>query len=122
MASTSETGHAKNIANLKALNEVNTGFGASYAPSNAPLVTFRKLYWDTALAWSDMVLHTLRHIAGVDKILFGTGFPYLRKNIAVRSKINVADSIQLSGEEVKQVFVSNALELFPRFKSIYIEN
>jgi hypothetical protein len=38
MASTSETGHAKNIANLKALNEVNTGFGATYAPSNALLI------------------------------------------------------------------------------------
>ena len=34
MASTSETGHAKNIANLKALNEVNAGFGADYNPSN----------------------------------------------------------------------------------------
>ena len=34
MASTSETGHAKNIANLKSLNEINGGFGAAYAPSN----------------------------------------------------------------------------------------
>ena len=81
--------------------------------------TFRKLYWDTALAWSDPVLHTLRQIAGVDKVLFGTDFPYLRKDIAVRSKINVADSAQLSGEEKRQVLGGNALELFPRFKSIY---
>lgn len=34
MSSTSETGHAKNIANLKSLNEINLGFGAAYAPSN----------------------------------------------------------------------------------------
>lgn len=34
MASTSETGHAKNIANLKSLNEINAGFGTSYNPSN----------------------------------------------------------------------------------------
>jgi hypothetical protein len=34
MSSTSETGHAKNIANHKALNEVNLGFGATYDPSN----------------------------------------------------------------------------------------
>ncbi len=34
MASTTETGHAKNIANLKALNETNAGFGATYNPSN----------------------------------------------------------------------------------------
>src|SRR6202158_1106641 len=51
--------------------------------------TFRKLYWDTALAWSDPVLHTLRHFAGADKVLFGTDFPYLRKDIAIRSKAHV---------------------------------
>jgi len=34
MASTTETGHAKNIANLKSLNEINAGFGANYNPSN----------------------------------------------------------------------------------------
>jgi len=35
MASSTETGHAKNIANLKKLNEINAGFGADYNPSNA---------------------------------------------------------------------------------------
>jgi hypothetical protein len=34
MASSSETGHAKNIANLTGLNAVNAGFGLAYAPSN----------------------------------------------------------------------------------------
>jgi len=80
--------------------------------------TFKKLYWDTALAWSDPVLHTLRHIGGTDKVVFGTDFPYLRKDIAVRSKINVANSAELSGEEKRQVLGGNALTLFPRFESI----
>ena len=81
--------------------------------------TFRKLYWDTALAWSEPVLHTLRQIAGVDKVLFGTDFPYLRKDIAVRGKTNVSDSAELSSKEKRLVLGANALELFPRFKSIY---
>lgn len=34
MASTTETGHAKNIANLKLLNEINAGFGGAYKPTN----------------------------------------------------------------------------------------
>jgi hypothetical protein len=34
MSSTTETGHAKNIANLKSLNEINAGFGVPYNPSN----------------------------------------------------------------------------------------
>jgi 6-methylsalicylate decarboxylase len=80
--------------------------------------TFRRLYWDTALAWSDSVLHTLKQIAGADQILFGTDFPYLRKDIAVRCKKAVAGSGELSAEEKKQVLGDNALELFPRFKSL----
>jgi predicted TIM-barrel fold metal-dependent hydrolase len=80
---------------------------------------FRKLYWDTALAWSDPVLHTLSEIAGSDKILFGTDFPYLRKDIAVRCSTKIVGSKELSGKGKNQVLGGNALELFPRLKSIY---
>jgi predicted TIM-barrel fold metal-dependent hydrolase len=81
---------------------------------------FRKLYWDTALAWSDPVLHTLSEIAGSDKILFGTDFPYLRKDIAARCRTKIVGSKELSGKEKNQVLGGNALELFPRFKAIYL--
>ncbi len=37
MASTTETGHAKNIGNAFLLNQKLTGLGADYAPSN-PLI------------------------------------------------------------------------------------
>jgi len=80
---------------------------------------FRKLYWDTALAWSDPVLHTLSEIAGSDKILFGTDFPYLRKDLAIRCRTKIVGSKELSGKEKNQVLGGNALELFPRFKAIY---
>jgi predicted TIM-barrel fold metal-dependent hydrolase len=81
--------------------------------------TFRKLYWDTALAWSDPVLHTLREVAGADKTLFGTDFPYLRKDLAVQCRTRIANSKVLNTEEKAGVLSRNALELFPRFKSIY---
>jgi len=81
--------------------------------------TFRRLYWDTASAWSDPVLHTLLNITGGEKILFGTDFPYLRKDIAVRSKDCVARSTELTAEQRKQVLGTNALNLFPRFKLLY---
>ena len=77
---------------------------------------FRKIYWDTASAWSDPVLHTLRHVAGIDKVLFGTDFPYVRKDIAVRSKNHVLGSAELSVKEKQQILGTNALDLFPRFK------
>ena len=37
MASTSETGHAKNVANFQDLIEFVTGYGATYNPSKASL-------------------------------------------------------------------------------------
>jgi predicted TIM-barrel fold metal-dependent hydrolase len=84
--------------------------------------TFRKLYWDTALAWSDPVLHTLSQIAGTDKVLFGTDFPYLRRDMAIQCKKLIGGSAGLSAEEKKQVLGGNAFDLFPRLKSIYNEN
>ncbi len=81
--------------------------------------TFRKIYWDTALAWSDPVLHTLRHVAGAGKMLYGTDFPYLRKDIAVRSKAYINSSPELLIKEKEKVLGENALDLFPRFKNLY---
>ena len=81
--------------------------------------TFRKLYWDTALAWTNPVLHTLHKIAGADKILFGTDFPYLRRDIALRCRAKVAGSKELTGKEKNKVLGGNAFELFPRLKTIY---
>jgi 6-methylsalicylate decarboxylase len=81
--------------------------------------TFRKLYWDTALAWTNPVLHTLHKIAGADKILFGTDFPYLRRDIALRCRAKVASSKELTGKEKIKVLGGNAFDLFPRLKSIY---
>jgi aminocarboxymuconate-semialdehyde decarboxylase len=80
--------------------------------------TFRRLYWDTALAWSDPVLHTVRHIAGMDKVVFGTDFPYLRNDLAVKGKKTIKSNPELSAGEKGQVFGGNALELFPRFGSL----
>lgn len=46
MASTSETGHAKNIANLNTLNNINAAFGAKYNPGNKvySLASMQTLY------------------------------------------------------------------------------
>jgi len=46
MASTTETGHAKNIANLNTLNNINAAFGAKYNPGNKAysLASMQELY------------------------------------------------------------------------------
>ncbi|HET7002796.1 MAG TPA: amidohydrolase family protein, partial [Puia sp.] len=80
---------------------------------------FRKLYWDTALAYSDPVLYTLLHVAGLKNILFGTDFPYLRRDMAVSCRNKIQLSKALLDLDTELVLGGNALELFPRFKNIY---
>ena len=80
--------------------------------------TFRRLYWDTALAWGDPVLNTLRHIAGMNRVAFGTDFPYIRKDLAIKGKQKIKTNPDLSADEKNAVFANNALDLFPRLKSL----
>jgi aminocarboxymuconate-semialdehyde decarboxylase len=35
------------------------------------VAVLRRLYWDTALSWTDPVLRTLRSTVGVDYVVFG---------------------------------------------------
>jgi predicted TIM-barrel fold metal-dependent hydrolase len=80
--------------------------------------SLRRLYWDTALAWTDPVINHVRHIAGIDKVVFGTDFPYVRNDIALKGKLRLKSNPDLSAEEKTKVFGDNALALFPRFSSI----
>jgi predicted TIM-barrel fold metal-dependent hydrolase len=75
---------------------------------------FRRIYWDTALAASDPVLHMLRDVAGIDQVLFGTDFPYLRRDLAVYSKQRILQSSELNDSERRAILGGNASRLFPR--------
>jgi predicted TIM-barrel fold metal-dependent hydrolase len=80
--------------------------------------TLRRIYWDTALAASDPVLRMLRDVVGVDQVLYGTDFPYLRRDLAVNSKQRILQSRELSDSEKQAVLGRNASGLLPnRFLS-----
>jgi predicted TIM-barrel fold metal-dependent hydrolase len=78
---------------------------------------FRRIYWDTALSASDPVLRMLRDVAGIDRILFGTDFPYLRRDLAVNAKQRVLQSSGLNDFERRSILGGNAARLFPRLNS-----
>jgi aminocarboxymuconate-semialdehyde decarboxylase len=79
---------------------------------------FRRMYWDTALSASDPVLSMLRDVAGIDQILFGTDFPYLRRDLAVKAKERILESSELNHLEKHAVLGGNAARLFPRLDSL----
>jgi 6-methylsalicylate decarboxylase len=75
---------------------------------------FRRMYWDTALAASDPVFHMLRDVAGINQVLYGTDFPYQRRDLAVESKQQILHSVALNDLERGAILGSNASRLLPR--------
>jgi predicted TIM-barrel fold metal-dependent hydrolase len=76
--------------------------------------TFRKLYWDTALSWTDPVLRMLRSTVGLDRVLFGTDYPYLRRDLAVSTRQRLLDSPELSPSDQTNILGATATKLIPR--------
>jgi len=80
--------------------------------------TFRRLYWDTALSWSDQVLRMLRDIAGIDRVLFGSDYPYLRRDLAVSSRRHIEANPELTTSERTAVLGGTAAKLIPRLAGL----
>jgi aminocarboxymuconate-semialdehyde decarboxylase len=78
--------------------------------------TLRRLHWDTALAFSTPVLNMLREVVGLDQMLFGTDYPYLLRDIAVRTARGMRDTPALAARERPAMLHGNAEKLFPRLR------
>jgi len=78
---------------------------------------FRRMFWDTALAASDPVLRMLRDVAGIDQVLYGTDYPYQRRDLALKSRQHVAQSPALDDSERRAILGGNASRLVPRLHS-----
>jgi len=76
--------------------------------------SFRRIYFDTALAWTDPVLHTLAAVADARHVLFGTDFPYIRPDLAQRANEAVSNTAEFDATERDGVLGANATDLFPR--------
>ncbi|MEY9932472.1 putative TIM-barrel fold metal-dependent hydrolase [Catenulispora sp. GP43] len=80
--------------------------------------TFRRLYWDTALSWTDPVLRHLRSVVGIDHVVFGTDYPYLRHDMAVDCRRQIEHSEELTDTERSAVLSGTALKLIPRLADL----
>jgi aminocarboxymuconate-semialdehyde decarboxylase len=80
--------------------------------------TFRNLYWDTALSWGDPVLRMLRDVVGIDKVVFGTDYPYLRRDLAVSCRGRIEASPELNAAERTAVLGGTATALIPRLTAL----
>jgi len=94
------------------VDQMNVIPGAEYRTTAA--ATFRRLYWDTALSWTDPVLRMLRSTVGLDQVLFGTDYPYLRRDRAVSTRRRLLDSPELSLADRTNILGATATKLIPR--------
>jgi aminocarboxymuconate-semialdehyde decarboxylase len=79
--------------------------------------TFRRLYWDTALSWGKPVLRMLREVAGIHHVVFGSDYPYLRRDLAVACRQHIETNTELTVSERTAVLGGTATELLPRLAS-----
>jgi aminocarboxymuconate-semialdehyde decarboxylase len=94
------------------------GFIAGGEQRGTPADMFRRMYWDTALSASDPVLRMLRDVAGIDHVVYGTDFPYQRRDLAATSKQRVLQSSVVNDLERGAILGGNASRLLPRLQSV----
>jgi 6-methylsalicylate decarboxylase len=80
--------------------------------------TLRRLYWDTALSWKNPILQMLRSVVGMDQVLYGTDFPYLRRDLAVQSREDLESTSAVIEAERRAVLGASALKLFPSLRAL----
>jgi len=77
-----------------------------------------RLYWDTASAFSDPVLHMLRSVAGLGNVVFGTDYPYPRDAISIAGLRQLRHTRELGEGERRGVLGASAARLIPRLAGI----
>jgi predicted TIM-barrel fold metal-dependent hydrolase len=80
--------------------------------------TFRRLYWDTALSWHDPVLRMLRDTIGLDHVLYGSDYPYLRRDLAIGSRAAIQQTRELTDTERTAILNHTATTLIPRLSAL----
>lgn len=101
------------------VDEMNVIPGAEERGSAAD--TLRRLYWDTALAWKPPVMRMLRSAVGVEQILFGSDYPYLRRDLVVSCRSEIEECCELTSHESRGILANNALKLFPRLEALALK-
>lgn len=79
---------------------------------------FPRLYWDTASAFSDPVLHMLRSVAGLGKVMFGTDYPYPRDAISIAGLRQLQNTGELDDGERRGLLGETACRLIPRLAGV----
>ena len=76
---------------------------------------FRPLFDELERRAAVVFVRMLRSVVGMGQVLFGSDYPYLRRDLAVSCRSEVESSAELQANEPRAVLAGNAFKLFPRF-------
>jgi 6-methylsalicylate decarboxylase len=76
--------------------------------------TLARLYWDTASAFSDPVLHLLRSVTGVHNVVFGSDYPYPHDEISIGGLRRLEETAEFDADQRRAVLGGTAARLIPR--------
>jgi predicted TIM-barrel fold metal-dependent hydrolase len=85
---------------------------ADAAPAGA-LAYLQRLYYDTGLSNNPIALATVREMAGIDRVVFGTDWPFLPE----AADVDLSTGLGLGEPELVRVEHTNAASLVPRLVS-----
>jgi len=75
---------------------------------------FRRLHGIPRSPSVDNTLTTLRGVAGMSQIVFGTDYPYPRDDLTIGGRRSIDETAVLEDSERKAIFSANAAALLPR--------
>jgi 6-methylsalicylate decarboxylase len=73
-----------------------------------------RLYWDTASAFSDPVLHMLGSVTGLRNVMFGSDYPYPRDSISIGGLRQLQKTSELDDRERRDLLGGSAARLIGR--------
>lgn len=104
---------AERINAFHAVGEMEYGDKDTAGLTKAPIEYYKMFYADTALYGNAPALMLGRAFFGIEKILFGTDFPFAGHDgeKVTRQTIDSIEEMEISDEEKKQIFEDNARKL-----------
>jgi predicted TIM-barrel fold metal-dependent hydrolase len=77
--------------------------------------SMKEFYYDVAIAGSEAVIGSLTAIIDPSHIVYGSDWPYVKKEIIAEQVINFTQMPQFSGDRLEAMERKNSLRLFKRF-------
>lgn len=83
-----------------------------------PSYYLKRHYYDIAMAYTAPTIRCTLDLAGVDRLVFGTDYPYSAHDFRSKDAVTSVETYGFTKDEKEKVRYKNALNLFPKLKRV----